>query len=394
MTGGRVPLICNPYRRHGGHARKEAKMLQVIGNAGEEKTIENVGQLVPLIPANMLESLRQQVNDDDTLNDYLEKFIGQNRRITVNALGEYVSTVVRILHWKDNGKLPGDRGYADWVMFHYLTPDAQAAGGRGSEIWKRAKDAIGRAQHEWKFSGAKVLGLYAGYTEFFKDQGIDAGDQKKLAELGDEAWAGSSVDPVVVEGLRVSLEQLPGGKPFIMPFSYGAHQTYIRVSYSKPSYRLEYFDRQRQPLTLKDKEISGYLQGPQGTEMVDAKPLYLEFEMDPGSLASLCREAALNAAEQSKINDTLVDGPRKIVLEKFAGAAKDVGVFGAAAEPAQHPDAINCPWASLESVIRLFVGPEALRRQVAFIREVAITLYIAEYGDAEEKKAAGLRVIA
>ena len=216
-------------------------------------------------------------------------------------------------------------------MFHYLYPDAQSAGGKGSDIWKLAKEAIGRAQHEWRFNGSAVLDLYARYVQFFLEQGIDAGNAEKLAELRDEARAGSVVgEDYTASSLEQVLAGLPVGEPFIMPFSYGGHQTYIRVSYVKPSYRLEYFDRQRQALTLGGKIIAGYLQD---TDMTQASPVYFDFEVEPKALAAICEKARAIATDESKPNELPGNTPRRQVLEMFAGAAKGVAVAGDPSRP-------------------------------------------------------------
>ncbi|GLZ08807.1 hypothetical protein Acsp03_62730 [Actinomadura sp. NBRC 104412] len=369
-------------------------MLLVMKDTHEVVRVEQTASLLELMSENARKSLEQRIEDKATRHGYLQRYIEQNRRVPLADLDECVSTAVRIMDWKDQDKLPGDRGYMDWAMFHYLTPHAHAACGRKSLEWNAAKKAIGDTQTKVAFGGPRMLELYCRYIEFFNGQGIDAGDQDALSRLGKEAEAGKSVSPYYPETVEPKLRQAASPESpeesFIMPFSYGAHLTYIRVSFDRESYRFEYFDRQRQTLTLKGQDIVGYFQG---DEMVSGRPIYFEFKMDSQSLAQLCRKAQLLAGEfKADLEDTLVDTARKNTLEKFAEKATVVSVFGDP-EPAQHPDAINCPWASLESIIRHFVGEEALQRQVKFIREVAVTHYIAEHGSDVEKRMAGLEVV-
>ncbi|MFD0683428.1 hypothetical protein [Actinomadura fibrosa] len=362
-------------------------MLQVTNGSGEVVKVSKVEQLVALIPGETMTSLREQVGDAGTLNDYLDLFIGQGRKTTSARLGADVSMAVRIMHWKDAGELPGTRGGGDLVMFHYVTPEPQVAGGKGSAQLAAAQEASVYAQNQLRFNGKQMLRVYSAYTNFFKKYALDGADQGRLTRFGEEAWAGRSVDPSSPDTLVDALGKAADGQPFMMSFIYGAHQVYMRFSYEGGSYRLEYFDRQRQTLTLKGREIPGYLRG---EETADARPMYFIFGIEPKELATLCAEAQALAAKQIvNPGETLVNGPRKSVLEKLAAKATDVGVFGDP-EPAQHPDAINCPWASLESAIRHFVGPEPLQRQVGFIREVGVTLYIADSGSPVEREAAGL----
>src|SRR5262249_7604439 len=154
--------------------------------------------------------------------------------------------------------------------------------------WLLAKDRIGDAQLKVKLHGPNVVRYYAECADFFRDQGIDAGDPVKLATLGDAAARGGDVGEADSASLEGELAALSDGGSFILPFSYGSHQTYFRVSFTKPCYRLEYFDRQRQTMTLKGEEISGYLQG---DIMTDARPVYFDFEAGSEDMAKICREA-------------------------------------------------------------------------------------------------------
>jgi hypothetical protein len=63
--------------------------------------------------------------------------------------------------------------------------------------------------------------------------------------------------------------------PSVLSFHYGGHHAYARVGYVPDSrrYRLEYFDRQRQTLELRDRTISGY------TLEAGGRPMWFEFDV-------------------------------------------------------------------------------------------------------------------
>jgi hypothetical protein len=367
-------------------------MLRVIDDTGKAEEITKPEEILAKIPSGEqagLNSLKTEINNDSAFIGYLNDFIAQNRTTTLGNLAKDVSTVVRILHLNtQKGGLPGlwGGGYLNAAMFHFLCPEAHARAGRNSEIWELAKKRIGDAQLNIALRGRSVLGYYAECVDFFRDQNIDAGDPGKLAALGEEAAQGGKVGEADSSNLEAALVALSGGGSFILPFSYGSHQTYFRISFIKPCYRLEYFDRQRQTLTLKGKKITGYLEG---ETMTDAQPVYFDFEVGADDMAEICREAWKIPLIPAKNEEFLCNTQRQQVLTLFEGKAKDIGVLGKP-EPAQHPDAINCMWASLESVIRLSLGPESLQKQVDYLREITVTQYIAEYGKPEEKLAAGL----
>jgi hypothetical protein len=367
-------------------------MLRVIDDAGKEEKITTSEELLAKIPSGqqaVLNSLQTQINNDSAFTGYLDDFIAQNRKTTLGNLAKDVSTVVRILHLNTlKNVLPGSSGggFLDTAMFHCLYPEAHARAGQDSEIWQRAKERIGDAQVKIRFRGPAVLRYYAECVDFFQSQGIDAGDPEKLTALGNAAAQGGEVGEADSTGLEGALTGLSSGGSFILPFSYGSHQTYFRISFIKPCYRLEYFDRQRQTLTLMGKKITGYLQG---STMTDAQPVYFDFEVGPEDMAKICRDAWKIPLIPADNEEFLCNTQRQQVLALFEGKAKNIGVLGQP-EPAQHPDAINCMWASLESAIRLSLGPESLQKQVDYLREIAVTRYIAEYGKPEEKLAAGL----
>jgi hypothetical protein len=363
--------------------------MKIVAADGQETEINTVDELLSHIPDDVQNSLKSQRNiTESDFREYLETFVDQNRTVKSDNLVRDVSAAVPIFQQED--RLPA-RGW-DPVMFHYLYPDAHVRGGTNSAIYQRTQDAIRQAQ-SMRMNGYMMLAYYSDWANFFLGNrdvvasllsgGANVGSDDKLIGLANEALRGSHLEkPDLMKG---ALNDLPSTQErFIIPFDYGIHRTYLGISHKGAAYRLEYFDRQRQTLTLKDKQIPGYLNG---DDMSHSRPIYFTFSRGSAALASTW-EAARKIAQGAAGND-LGSEERRKVLETLAASAEEIGEFGTV-EPAQHPLALHCAWASLESIIRTRIGPQDLQSQVDFMRKVVVNRFTAARGTAEEKAAVGL----
>jgi hypothetical protein len=275
-------------------------------------------------------------------------------------------------------KDPIERRGAQQAMVHFLFPQSHAEEGKESQPYKMAVDAINKAQTSG-LNGAAMLSLYANVLAEILEQKIPAPaqDPDRLSALMNEAERGSALgaDAPAAEIGRALQNAAAKNAPFLLSFAYGGHQTYLRLLAEKGKYRLEYFDRQRPTMTLRAREVPGYFEGKK--ESGPARPMWFEFTLDPSAVAALCARAQTIAKGGSQ-------DERADVLSYLADNAANFDVFGEL-EPAQHPDAVNCAWASLESVIRTFHGVEAMRGQLLAMRQLVVMHYLVPHGDDPER---------
>jgi hypothetical protein len=249
----------------------------------------------------------------------------------------------------------------DWVFVHYLFSAAHHEEG---PVRTEAVSAINKLQTEYYFSGARMLELYGKILSHLLEQGI-----------GDEAGRR------LLEEVRHDPSATRAG---LMPFEYGGHHAYVRIGRVQDTrrYRLEYFDRQRQSLRLRDRDIPGYHAETGG------RPLWFEFDVESlDAMMEIYRTAWEIAHRDTSSRDT--DGPRQAVLEYLAGKAAAFGLLGDVNEPTQHARSAHCQWASLESVIRTRAGAEALEAQLAELRKW-VRAYVESQGKPVEKQALGI----
>ncbi|MFC4950266.1 hypothetical protein [Pseudonocardia sp. GCM10023141] len=350
--------------------------------------VETIVELLTHLGRDELNALNKSFGFED---DDIEFYVAKDQRLSSpGALLADVQAVLRILYWeKTYGGLPNRQ--SDRAMVHFLFPDAHVGGGPDSSVFQQAKEAIGAAQ-SMRLAGPGMLDLYATYVEFMLDH-VDEVEKfmRHPVEIGDVARrrslaAGSSRGSgVTAHSFKNDLAGLEVGQSLIMSFNYGTHQTYAAISGSGQHLHLDYFDRQRQSLILRGKTIPGYLDG---AHAMNGQPLRFTFDLDTAELVSLYQAAESVAAGRDE-EGGLCNGRRAAVLKRLADAAVDVELFGEV-EPAQHADAINCAWASLESVVRTAVGVQVLASELDFIRKIVVNRYVAPLGTAEERAAAGV----
>ena len=287
---------------------------------------------------------------------------------------------------------PGDEedvlGLSGLYMFHFLFPELHAREGKGSKSYEAAKDMISAAQSVG-LGGSWMLGLLCNFVSYILENKIQIGSvpPERLEQLFDAAARGRLLGNESTK-LGEALDKYgQSGEPIVVSFAYGGHQTYIRLTSSPPRqrFRLDYFDRQRQDLHLRGKPIPGYFSS--AGETRPARPMWFDFDLDPAAMSDVCANARVLAGADAKSQDE----PRRKVLEYLADKALDYGVAATADEPAQPADAINCAWASLESVVGTFVGADGFEDLVYLMRRAVVihTLLprISRLQDTEEERA-------